>query len=97
VPANSAGAIPFVDLADQYMISGASYDIGVLRGQTVDSIANSLADPTSPTARAILGSANTITAALCTATGGNPSQVCGQPSIKALEAQLASAPAASSR
>jgi hypothetical protein len=97
VPANSAGAIPFVDLADQYMISGASYDIGVLRGQTVDSIANSLADPTSPTARAILGSANTITAALCTATGGNPSEVCGQPSISALAAQLASAPAPSNR
>jgi hypothetical protein len=54
-------------------------------------------DPTSPTARAILGSANTITAALCSATGGNPSEVCDQPSIKALQALLASAPVPSSR
>jgi uncharacterized protein DUF929 len=91
VRAGSAGAIPFVDLADQYMISGASYDVGVLRGQTVESIAQSLSDPTTPTARAILGSANTINAALCSATGGGPPEVCGQPGIRALQATPAPA------
>jgi len=92
VPANSAGAIPFVDLADQYLVSGSSYDVGVLRGQTVDSIARSLSDPTSPTARAIVGSANTITAALCSATGGDPTDVCSQPGIQAFQSALAKAP-----
>jgi hypothetical protein len=92
VPANSAGAIPFVDLADQYMISGSSYDVGVLRGQTVEQIAASLSDPSLPTTQAIIGSANSITAALCRTTGGSPSDVCGQPSIQALQASLTAAP-----
>jgi hypothetical protein len=92
VPAGQAGSIPFVDIADQYMIAGSSYDVGVLRGQTVDSIAQSLSDPTSPTAQAIVGSANTITAALCSSTGGNPAEVCSQPAIQALMTTLANTP-----
>ena len=92
VPASSAGAIPFVDIADQYVISGASYDVGVLRGQSLESIAQSLADPSSPRAQAIVGGANVITAAVCTATGNTPGEVCGQSAIQSLEATLASTP-----
>jgi Domain of unknown function (DUF929) len=90
VPANSAGAIPFLDLADQYIVSGSSFDVGVLRGQSVQSIAQTLSDPAPPTARAIVGSANTLTAALCPATAGNPPNVCGQPTIQALQPSLSS-------
>jgi len=95
VATTSAGAIPFLDLADQYVISGSSFDVGTLRGQTVQSIADGLSDPNTPSTRAIIGSANTITAAICSATGGNPSDVCGQPSIQALQATLSNAPAPS--
>jgi hypothetical protein len=62
----------------------------VLRGQTVDSIAASLSDPTSPTAQAIVGSANDITAALCVVTSNSPSDVCSQPAIQSLQASLTS-------
>jgi hypothetical protein len=92
VPASSAGAIPFADFANQYLISGASYDAGALRGQTVDSIAQNLSDPSAPTTQAIIGSANVITAALCQVTGDQPADVCGQPVIQALEATLAATP-----
>ena len=92
VPANSAGAIPFLDLADQYMVSGSSFDVGVLRGQTVESIAQSLSDPSAPAAQAILGSANAMTAALCEATDGQPANVCGQPGIQALQSTLTTIP-----
>ncbi|HEV7663073.1 MAG TPA: DUF929 family protein [Chloroflexota bacterium] len=92
VPTGSAGAIPFIDIADQYVISGASYDVGVLRGQTLQSIAQSLSDPTSPLTQGIIGGANEITAAICAATGDTPQAVCGQQAIQSLEATLAAAP-----
>jgi hypothetical protein len=96
VPGNSAGAIPFVDIANQYLISGASYDAGALRGQTPESIAQNLSNPSAPTTQAIIGSANVITAALCGATGDQPADVCGLPTIQALESALAAQPAPAS-
>jgi hypothetical protein len=92
VPASSAGAIPFIDIADQYVLSGASFDVGVLRGQTLESIAQLLADPGSPQAQAILGGGNTLTAAICATTGDTPTEVCGSPAVQSIEASLAGAP-----
>ncbi len=83
VPAQSAGSIPFVDFANQYMISGASYDVGVLQGQTREQIAADLSNPSSPQAQAILGSANAITAAICATTNNQPAEVCTQPGVTA--------------
>jgi hypothetical protein len=89
VPAQSAGAIPFTDLAGQYLLSGAGYDAGVLRGMSAEQIAAALADPSSAVARAILGHANALTAAICSATGDNPPEVCATPTVQSLEASLA--------
>jgi hypothetical protein len=97
VPESSAGAIPFIDIADQYVITGASYDLGVLRSQSLETIAQSLADPSSPRTQAIVGAANVITAALCAATGDAPAEVCARPSVQSLEAVLASSPAPAAR
>ncbi len=83
VPAQSAGSIPFVDFANQYMISGASYDVGVLQGKTREQIAANLSNPSSPEAQAILGSANAITAAICATTNNQPAEVCTQPGVTA--------------
>jgi hypothetical protein len=92
VPAQSAGAIPFIDFAGQYVMPGASFDASVLRGMSADQIAASLSDPSSPQAKAILGSANALTAAICSATGDMPAEVCNQPAIKSLESALAVTP-----
>jgi hypothetical protein len=83
VPAQSTGSIPFIDFANQYMISGASYDVGVLQGQTREQIAADLSNPSSPQAQAILGSANAITAAICATTNNQPAEVCTQPGVTA--------------
>lgn len=93
VPAQSAGSIPFIDIGGQFVVSGASYDVGALRGMTADQIANALGDPSTPQARGILGGANALTAAICTATGNTPAEVCGQAAVKSLQAALAAAPA----
>jgi uncharacterized protein DUF929 len=94
VPAQSAGSIPFIDIGGQYVVSGASFDVGVLRGMTADQIASTLGDASTPQAKAIVGGANALTAAICIATGNTPSDVCGQAAVKALQATLTAAPAA---
>jgi uncharacterized protein DUF929 len=92
LPAASAGAIPFIDFAGQYVISGASFDVGVLRTMTHDQLATALGDPSNAQAKAVLGAANALTAAVCGATGDHPGDVCGQPAVQSLEAALAASP-----
>ena len=72
---------PFLDLGGKYLISNASYDPGVLKGKTQAQIAAALSNPTSPIAKAINGSANMITAAVCTLAANPPAQVCTSPGV----------------
>jgi hypothetical protein len=72
----SAGGIPFLDLGGSYVSAGASLDPQLLEGKSHRQIADALSDPTSPIAKAVDGSANVITAALCELTGQQPAAVC---------------------
>jgi hypothetical protein len=92
VPASSAGSIPFIDFAGQYLVSGASFDVGTLRGMTQQQVADALQDPSTPQAQAILGSANALTAAICSATGNQPTNVCSDPAVAALQSSMAATP-----
>jgi hypothetical protein len=85
---SSAGAIPFVDFGGSYVISGASYDPGVLQGKTADAVANALSDPSSPVTQGVVGTANAITAAICTLTHDQPATVCSAPVITSLQQRL---------
>lgn len=75
------GAIPFLLIGNRYVSIGASFDPSVLQGMSRDEIAMALSDPSSPTAQAVVGAANTLTAAICQATDGKPSAVCSDPAI----------------
>jgi hypothetical protein len=88
VPSGSAGSIPFIDFANQYVVSGASYDVGVLQGRTWQTVAANLSDTSSDQAKGILGTANVLTAALCTTTANTPAEVCGTPTMSELETKL---------
>lgn len=85
-----SGTIPFVDLGNHYVINGASYNPAVLQGLTMGQIAAALRDPSSPVCKAILGTANAVTAGLCKATGGRPGNVCSSPAVTANAGKLAS-------
>ncbi len=85
----SSGAIPFIDIGGKYIVSGASYDPGVLQGKSHEEIASALADPTSKIARAVDGTANYLTATLCSLTGNQPSAVCTSQAVTAAAAKLA--------
>jgi Domain of unknown function (DUF929) len=85
---DSAGSIPFIDIGGRYVISGASYSPQVLQGKTQTQIATALADPNSPIAKAVDGTANLITAAICQITDGQPAAVCQSAGVTTATAAL---------
>jgi hypothetical protein len=87
VPAGSNGAIPFIDFGNKYLIAGASYNPQVLSGLTWAQIASDLKNPDSQVAKAINGTANYMTAAICKMTGNQPASACTA-TIQSLENSL---------
>jgi Domain of unknown function (DUF929) len=81
------GAIPFIDFGNKFVSVGASYDPGLLQGLSWSQIANDLHNPDSPVAKGVLGTANYITAAICSLTGDQPASACTSV-VKSLQAQL---------
>jgi hypothetical protein len=61
--ADQSGAVPFLDIANRYVLAGAQYDPQVLAGLSAAQIASELSDPSSPVATAIDGAAQVIVAA----------------------------------
>ncbi len=84
----SNGSIPFLDFGNKFTSSGATYDYSVLQGKAPDEIAAEIRDPSTSTSKGVLGAANSITAALCEMTNGQPGSVCNAPEIKTLRAAL---------
>lgn len=84
---DAAGSIPFVDVANESVGVGAAFLPDVLAGKSWEDIAGELRGGTSPAARAIIGDANWITAAICRA-GGDKAAACANPSLRGLESQL---------
>ena len=62
--ADQSGAVPFLDIADHYILAGAQYNPQVLAGLSAAQIASQLSRPASPVARAIDGSARVIVSAI---------------------------------
>lgn len=85
---DSTGSIPFVDFGNRYAFAGAMYVPDILGGMTWQPVADSLLQPDSAQAKAILGAANLITAGVCQLTGQLPASVCSGTSIQAIETKL---------
>ena len=85
---DTSGSIPFVDFANQYAFSGATYSPDVISGMSWQAVAGALQQPDSTQAKAILGSANLITASICKITGDQPASVCSSATIQDLEKKL---------
>ena len=85
---SQAGAFPFVDIAGRYTLGGAGFSPQVLQGLSWSQIANELSNPSSPVTQAVVGNANILTAAICTATSNQPQSVCSAPYIQSIEPAL---------
>jgi hypothetical protein len=81
------GAIPFIDFGNKYVSVGTPYDPGVLAGLSWSTIATDLSNPNSAVAKAVDGTANYITAAICKMTGNQPASACTS-TIQSLESQI---------
>jgi hypothetical protein len=89
VSAQSAGAIPFIDFGNQFLMSGSAFSPSLLAGLSHEQIAAALADnPSGALAQALLGSANAFTAVLCQLTGGEPANVCTSPAATAYQQEV---------
>jgi len=84
---NSGGGIPWIDYGGKVASNGASIDAGLLAGKTQAEVATAIADPSTPLSKAVLGSANTITAQLCQLTTNQPAAVCTSPGVTAAAGQ----------
>jgi hypothetical protein len=84
----SGGGFPFLDIGGTYVVSGASYNPGVLSGMDWQAIASQLTQTDSKQAQGIIGTANVITAAICRTTGGQPGAVCSSAGVQAADAYL---------
>jgi hypothetical protein len=84
----SGGSIPFVDIANRYIVPQTQYLPSDLDGLTWSQIAADLNNPSSAVAKDIDGAANMITAALCKVTNGQPSNVCSSAGVKAAAGSL---------
>jgi hypothetical protein len=90
-----AGNYPFIDLGNRYLLQMSGFDPGLLQGLwrqfplSWQQIARGLTDPASPITRAIIGTANYLTAALCTLTRQLPASACQVPAIQQIERAIA--------
>ena len=85
---DTQGSIPFLDIANRYVITGSSFSPQVLQGLSRSQIAADLSNPQSAVAQAIDGAANDITAAIASVTGNQPSSVGGSATIAAIAQKL---------
>ena len=82
-PTSNSSSIPFIDIGNKAVSSGASYTPGVLSGLTRAQIAGDLSDPTNPATKAIISVANYQSAAICSIDGGQPASVCTSKGVTA--------------
>ncbi len=82
------GSIPFLDIANRYLVTGSSFSPQVLQGLSRSQIAADLSNPDSAVAQAIDGTANDITAAVVAVTGNQPSSVGSSATIAAIAQKL---------
>jgi hypothetical protein len=78
----AGGSIPFVDIANRYLLPQTQYSPEDLSGLTWAQIAIAIQNPSSSVGKDIDGAANTLTAALCTLTHGQPANVCTSAGVK---------------
>jgi len=85
---DTGGTIPFLDYGNRNVSNGAYFSPEVIAGMSWLAVADSLQQTDSPQARAIIGSANVVTAAICKMTSDQPTAVCASATIQGLEKNL---------
>ena len=80
--------LPFLDVANRAVVVGSPAPPSVANGLSWRRLALSLHGPQTPSSVAIAGTAEALTAEICQATGGNPTEVCGSAVVKDYQTAL---------
>lgn len=90
VPARSAAdiAIPFVDVANRFILNASLVNPAEMQGMTWAEIAAATRTGSGATGRAVLAAANVVAATVCAVDGGRPAAVCRAPGVRAAAARL---------
>ncbi len=92
-PYTQSSGYPFIDVGNQYVIDGPTYSPDILTGLSQKDIAGQLSDTNSASTKAILATANYLTAGICTITNNKPESVCSDASIQQIEQSMPKATA----
>lgn len=84
----SSGTIPFFDVGNKVIFSGASYTPAVLKGLSRATIAADLSHPTNPVTELVLGTSNYLSAGICSIDGDEPGAVCTSAGVRAAAKKL---------
>jgi hypothetical protein len=84
----TANTFALLDVANRYVLNGASFAPGVLSGLTQNQIAGDLTTTASPLAQAVVTAANEITASICSVDGDRPARVCASRGVLAADEAL---------
>ncbi len=90
---NSGQTFPFANINNTYILAAASYNPAVLLDNagnplSWETIASSLTNTNSSITKGILGTANYLTAAICSVTNQQPGSVCNSPAIQQIQHSL---------
>ena len=78
-----SGSIPFMNIGNKALTSGASFSPSILANLTRSQIAADLTDPKNPVTQAIVASSNYISASICAIDGQQPAAVCTSSGVAA--------------
>jgi hypothetical protein len=84
----SANTFAFLDVANRFVLNGASFTPGGLAGLSQAQIAGDLDTPASPLTQAVVTAANEITASICAVDGDKPDAVCESHGVLAADQEL---------
>ncbi|MEM3638205.1 MAG: DUF929 family protein [Conexivisphaerales archaeon] len=73
------GSIPFLDIANQYLLLHSPYDPSILKGLSWEQIYSQLNNKSNPVTQQIVAGADAIITAICKVDGGKPADVCNSP------------------
>ncbi len=80
----NTGAVPFLDIDNTAIFAGSAFSPALLAGQSAQQVAAGLSNSSLTATRAIVASANVISAEICRATGQQPASVCSSPGVTAV-------------
>jgi thiol-disulfide isomerase/thioredoxin len=88
------GDVPFLDIANSYVVAGAQYGASLLAGLNQEQVVQSIVNGDS-LGKTIMAVADGITSAICNVTQGSPAGVCGQVHTSASSSSYMGSPSSS--